>query len=126
MTQHTAEITTFIENVKHPLKQEIVALRDIILSANADITEHIKWNAPSFCYNDEDRVTMNFHKQDRIVLVFHRGAKVKDSTDFHFEDASGLMEWASKDRALATFRTMQEIEDHTDALKNIVSRWMLT
>lgn len=126
MTQHTAEITSFIENVTHPLKQEIASLRDIILGANADITEHIKWNAPSFCYNDEDRVTMNFHKQDRVVLVFHRGAKVKDSTDFHFEDASGLMEWASKDRALVTFYTMQEIADHTDALKNIVSRWMLT
>ncbi|MEQ8675216.1 MAG: DUF1801 domain-containing protein [Aggregatilineales bacterium] len=125
MSRQTTEVSTFIENSQHPLKSEMEFLRGIILSANEDIIEHIKWNAPSFCYNGEDRVTFNLHKEDRIVLVFHRGAKVKDSKDFSFEDNSGLFKWASADRALVTFQDRQTIEDNEDALKDVVSRWVL-
>lgn len=124
MTQRTEAITTFIQNADHPLKQGMELLRETILSANADITEHIKWKAPSFCYNGEDRVTFNLHKSDRIVLVFHRGAKVKDTQDFVFKDDTGLLEWVTADRALITLRDMPEIEAKQAALSRLIAQWV--
>ena len=55
------EVDLFIEKTDHPQKQEITALRNIILNSDPEITEHIKWNAPSFCVNGEDRFTFKLN-----------------------------------------------------------------
>ena len=89
MRDQTDEADRFLRDLDYPLKEEIVAVRDIILGADKEITEHIKWNAPSFCYQGQDRVTFKLHPQDGIHLIFHRGAKVRDAEDFNFEDSSG-------------------------------------
>lgn len=77
MRDQTNEVDRFLRDLDHPLKEEIVAVRDINLGADNEITEHIRWNAPSFCYQGQDRVTFKLHSQDGIHLIFHRGAKVK-------------------------------------------------
>lgn len=124
MTRLTQAVTDFIENVDHPLKHEVEILRAIIMAADEGITEQVKWKSPSFCYQGQDRITFNLHKTDRVLIVFHRGAKAKDSQGFRFEDSTGLLEWASADRALLTFRDQAEIQDKQAALTNIVSRWI--
>lgn len=70
------QVVEFFNNLEHPLKKEIEEVRKIILSTNESITEHIKWNAPSFCFNNEDRVTFNLQGKGFFRLVFHCGAKV--------------------------------------------------
>ncbi len=80
----------FLQGLDHPLKEEIEDIRLAILRSNDRITEQIKWKAPSFCYHGDDRVTFKLHPPDRIQIIFHRGAKVKDARDFAFEDRTGL------------------------------------
>ncbi len=41
-------VETFLASLDHPFKQEIIAVRKIVLAANRSIAEGIKWNAPSF------------------------------------------------------------------------------
>jgi Domain of unknown function (DU1801) len=77
LRDQTDEVDRFLRDLDHPLKEEIVAVRDINLGTDNEITEHIRWNAPSFCYQGQDRVTFKLHSQDGIHLIFHRGAKVK-------------------------------------------------
>ena len=110
--------------LEHPLKPQIAALRDAILASDPDITEQIKWKAPSFCIDGDDRVTFRLHPPDAIYLVFHRGAKVKDATDFSFEDPTGLMKWAAKDRAQLALRTAAEVGQHKHEVVALVTRWM--
>ena len=118
-------VNQFMEKLEHPLKAEIEKVRELILSSDEQITEHIKWNAPSFCYQGEDRVTFRlFPAVDSFQLIFHRGAKVKDSTDFAFQDESGLLKWLAQDRATLLFHDMNEIEEKSTLFKNLVSRWM--
>jgi hypothetical protein len=124
MANHTEEVDRFMKNLEHPLKEEIEVLRDIILNSDERITEHIKWNAPSFGYRGEDRVTFNLHPSGRIQLVFHRGAKVKDSKDFVFEDETGLLEWVASDRAVVMFHDMQDVEAKKPAFIKLVNQWM--
>ena len=118
-------VNQYMEKLDHPLKAEIERVRELILGSDSQITEHIKWNAPSFCYQGEDRVTFRlFPAVDSIQLIFHRGAKVKDSKDFAFQDESGLLKWVAQDRATLIFHDMNEIEEKSTPFKNLVSRWM--
>lgn len=124
MSNLTDQVDQFLQTLDHPLKEAIEHVRTIILSANEHLTEHIKWNAPSFCYRGHDRVTLKLHPQDRIQLVFHRGAKVKESKDFVFEDSTGLLKWVAADRAIVTFREMKDVKAAEAALKEVVNQWM--
>lgn len=60
--------------------------------------------ADRMTYAGDDRVTFRLQPGDRLQLVFHRGAKVRaDSEDFAFGDSTGLLSWASNDRAMRSF-----------------------
>jgi uncharacterized protein DUF1801 len=118
-------VDQLVAALEHPLWAEIERLRAIILDANSGITEQIKWKAPSFCYRGDDRVTMKLYPASQIQLIFHRGARVKDTADFTFEDNSGLLKWAAKDRGVATLRNMAEIDANAAALTDLVNRWII-
>ena len=125
MAKAKENVEQFMQSLDHPLKAEIERIRAIILNADGQITEQIKWNAPSFCYHGDDRVTMRIHPPEQIQLIFHRGAKVRsDSADFKFEDGSGLMKWATSDRGIVTLRTMQDVETNEAALTTLVHEWI--
>jgi len=46
------DVSELMRQLEHPLKPEIEAVRRIILGADAQIREGIKWNAPSFYINE--------------------------------------------------------------------------
>ncbi|HYH12630.1 MAG TPA: DUF1801 domain-containing protein [Thermomicrobiales bacterium] len=124
MTNRSARVDRFMSELEHPLKPEIERIRSIILASGDHITEHIKWNAPSFCYRGEDRVTFRLHPKGRLQLIFHRGARVKDGDGFNFEDSSGLLTWLGTRRGVVSLRDMAEVEANSEMLKLLVQRWM--
>lgn len=75
MKTAASSIDEFLAQLDHPLKRELLALRLIILAATPGLTEHIKWNAPSYQFEGDDRIAFNFFARDKIRLVFHCGAK---------------------------------------------------
>ncbi len=117
-------VDLFLKELKHPLIKEINDIRFLILGADKNISEHIKWNAPSYCYKGEDRITFRFNKKDSIELIFHRGAKVKDSRNFVFEDRSELINWITKDRGTVIFQNRNDIAVKKKDFVKIVKRWM--
>lgn len=124
MANGPAAVAQFLQTLDDPRKAEVAQLRTIILGADPGITEQIKWKAPSFCYRGDDRVTMRLHPKGGVQLIFHRGAKVKDSTDFVYDDQSGLLQWVAKDRATLTFHTLAEITAQQQTLEELVRRWV--
>jgi hypothetical protein len=120
------DVDRFMAELDHPLKEGVVDLRRAILAADPGITEHVKWNAPSFRYAGEDRVTFQLRRPDRIQLVFHRGVRVRaDSAAFVFEDPTGLMRWATPDRGILTFSDLGEVAAHTAAVGALAGRWVV-
>jgi hypothetical protein len=117
-------VTAFLRELDHPMKAEIISLREAILAANDQLSEHIKWKAPSFRYGGDDRVTFNLRPQDRIQLVFHRGAKVRPDDGFVFVDPTGLLNWAAPDRATLTLRTLDEVRARQAEIVNLVNAWV--
>lgn len=127
MTNRSPAVERFMQELDHPRKDSIAALRSAILDANDDITEQIKWDAPSFGIAGEDRVTFRLQPRDVCQLVFHRGVKVKDSADFAFEDNTGLLKWAAPDRTILPLDALDVSRDEavqTTAIVTLVNRWM--
>lgn len=125
MKHKSAEVSTFLDELNHPLRMEIENLREFILNSDVRITENIKWNGPNYCINNEDRITMRVQPPKQIQLIFHRGAKVQEIPKNRIiEDDSGLLIWKTSDRAIATFRNLAEIEINRINLNEIVKKWI--
>lgn len=52
------ELTSLLDGLNHPFRNEIEQLRICILEANKHLEENIKWNGPNYCFDHEDRITM--------------------------------------------------------------------
>jgi hypothetical protein len=119
-----AAVNTYMRALKHPLSEVVEALRQIILRADPEIGEEIKWNAPAFFFTGEMRpsdpkeykrylVVFNLFRKDCVRLVFWRGANVKDE--------SGLLEGNYADgRRLATFSSMGDVRARSKVLRRVV------
>jgi hypothetical protein len=101
------DVEQYLEQLEHPFKEGVLQLRAAILACDPAITEHVKWNAPSFCHGGQDRVTFRLQPRGRLQLIFHRGAKVRaDTAGFTFADPTGLMTWPARPTGpLSTFPT---------------------
>jgi hypothetical protein len=124
LSNASPEVERFLATLDHPLADAIAGLRNAILTSDPEIAEHIKWNAPSFRYAGDDRVTFRLPPQGGLQLVFHRGAKPKDASGFEFDDALGLLTWVAPDRAIVTFRDAADVEARQAATVETVNRWM--
>ena len=125
MPKKRVSVEEFMHTLDHPLKAEIEAVRALIRTADGEVSEQIKWNAPSFGYNGEDRITFRLHPPTQFQLIFHRGAKVReDGATFNFEDKRGLLQWVAPDRAMVTLRNMDEVQTHAAALTELVKAWL--
>lgn len=104
-------VTKFLDDLNHPLRNEIEELRQIILSAHIDLSENVKWNGPNYSHDINDRITMRINPPKQLQLIFHRGAKVKvQPKDRLIKDKIELLIWKENDRAIATFKNIDEIK----------------
>lgn len=105
----TEQVDEFMDRLDHPFKAEVHMLREIIKNVNADITEQIKWNAPSFSYKGESLVTFNLWEKKRIHLVFHNPmiSKVK----------SKVLEGDYDHRRMAYFADQSDIQAKRETLE---------
>jgi uncharacterized protein YdeI (YjbR/CyaY-like superfamily) len=119
-------VDDFISKLDHPLKELVIQLRGLILNTEPNLTEKVKWNAPSFCYNGDDRVTMNLSKKDQVLLIFHLGAKGGDEKNLEtlVLDPDKSLEWLSSNRALMRFRSIADLKTREVALKNNIKGWL--
>ncbi|MGV9771462.1 DUF1801 domain-containing protein [Streptosporangium sp. NPDC003464] len=125
MQNRSGDVDRFMAALDHPLKAGVEQLRSAILASNSDISEHVKWNAPSFRHDGEDRVTFRLQPGDRLQLVFHRGAKVRaDGAEFAFQDPTGLMTWLAPDRAVVTLPDLEAVRSQQVAVVSLVNQWV--
>src|SRR5262245_55000290 len=114
-----------MRELDHPLKRDIEAVRRIILGVSPEIREGIKWNGPSFRMTDYF-ATVFLRATDRVQLIFHKGAKVKDNATkpMRMADPSGLIQWLATDRCFVTLGAGKQIQANRAALENIVREWI--
>ena len=99
------DVTIFINNLNHPLASEINLLREIILSCDSSLSESIKWSGPDYVFAGEDRIPMELKKK-------------------HTQNKQQRKKVNKNDRAIITFKTLNEIQANTPALKKIIIAWI--
>lgn len=104
-------------------RQGVERLRRIIRSVEAPWVETIKWNAPSFALDGEDRVTLGLNPKGGWRVVLHRGAAGRADA-FVFEDRTGLARWPSADRGVVQFRDLAAIDAKADELTRLIRDWV--
>ena len=116
----TDKVNEYMAILDHPLKPEMELVRSIIMNANDNIGEHVKWNAPSFfCVGGSDAggmATFNPRAREFVHLVFHNAAVLSDD--------SGILEGDYKDRRMVYFNDMKDVESKRTALERVVNLWV--
>jgi len=121
------QVSEHIAKLEPGVSKIVEAIRRIILNADPNIGERIKWNNPSFYYMGDMKpfdpkeykreiVVFNLHK-DRIMLVFPSGAKVKD--------VSGLLEGDYSDgRRITVLKDMDDVKTKEKPLQQVLRKWL--
>lgn len=110
------QVSSYMDQLDHPLKAEIEAVRQIIKNAGQQISERIKWNAPSY-YTSADLLTFNPRMAGKVHLVFHHIAIVQIE--------SPLLEGDYKDRRMVYFTDMADVEAKRPELERILKEYVL-
>jgi hypothetical protein len=121
------KVEEFLKDLEPDKKSQLLEIRNYILETEPNLKEHIKWNAPSYVLDGEDRITFNLmNKQNLVKLVLHMGSTRKEDKTAQpiMNDTSGLIEWASDIRGYITFNDISEVLDNEKAIKKIVSDWL--
>jgi len=126
MEKHQS-VNDFLKHLDENQCEQVQALRKIILMAEPGLVEHIKWNAPSYVFEGEDRLTFNLMNKARLVmLVFHMGVSRPENKKAQpiMEDRSGLMIWNSDIRGTLTFKDLEEIHSKQEILIGLIRNWL--
>ncbi len=117
------EFLTQFDDERKPLVEAILIA---IIEECPTLTESIKWNAPTFCYDTKDRLTIMLHKKDRVGLILHTGAKPKEDKKAPpiYTDDTELLEWNSNIRATISFSDLNDFLSNRDLFKKAVKRWI--
>ena len=109
----------------HPLKVQAEALRSMIRAIKAPaLEESVKWNAPSFSVGGTHCLTFNFGDRKSIRLIFHCDTARKETKGAVPAFGDPLLAWQSDIRAIATFRSMEDVAAVEKALPALVKRWV--
>ena len=110
----TTEVDAWFEVFEHPLKDAMLRVREVILGADARMTESIKWSAPTFEF--EGNLASFQPRSKRFVsLMFHRGSEVPG----HHPHLEG-------DAALARtmrFADLAQVEERREDIEAVVRAW---
>jgi uncharacterized protein YdhG (YjbR/CyaY superfamily) len=106
------QVTSFMNKLDPPLKDEIEPVRKIIKKAAPLLKERIKWNAPSYHYLQQDLFTFGPYKNGKTMLVFHHPAVVKIKSD--------LLQGNYKDRRLIHFSGKPDVSKKKKELERII------
>ncbi|MEO1050287.1 MAG: DUF1801 domain-containing protein [Bacteroidota bacterium] len=109
------KVEDFLSNLDHPLKAEMMAVRDIILGVDSRMAEEIKWGAPTFTYKG-NLATYNVRAKKFVNLTFHTGALIPDPT--------GVLEGDAKEARVMRFANMDEVESKREGLISVVKSWI--
>lgn len=119
------EVTQFLDSSEHPMRNEIEELRKIIMTTGIPFEENIKWSGPNYSIQNQDRVTMRINPSKQLQLIFHRGAKTQEQPkDKLILVDYNILDWRSNDRAVASFKNMDEVTDNKESLQEIIIQWI--
>ncbi len=109
------EVDQFLQDLDHPLKDEMQAVREIILKADERMSETIKWGGPTFMYKG-NMATINPRAKKFVNLFFQTGSAI--------ENRHGVLEGDAAQVRTIKFADMDDVASKEPALTAVVKDWI--
>lgn len=119
-------VSEFLDELNEDKKVQVQELRTVINNSEMNLEEIIKWNAPSYVVNGEDRITFNINKEGLVELILHMGATRKENKNGEpiMKDDTGFIEWNSDIRGMIVFQNIEDVRAKKEIVAEIIKRWL--
>ena len=108
------EVSSWLAQLEHPLKDVILAVRAVFLEADDRITETIKWQSPTFMY-EGNLASIDPKARKHVAVLFHRGAEIPGHHP--------ILEGEGKLARYARFPDMETVDARRAELVAVVRAW---
>ena len=121
------QVTEHISKLPQTIQPAVEYLRQVILSIDKEINEHIKWNSPAFYFSGEmkpfdpkeykrDILVMNL-RNDKIMCILPTGMKIANNT--------AILEGKFTDgRKTINFNSLDDIKAKEQQIRDAITEWM--
>lgn len=125
MPKPASDVDAFIATLDHPHIDAVRALRRVILDADPNVSEGIKWNVPSF-QTTEYFATMHLRTKKGLGLILHFGAKKRADLTARadIKDETSMLTWLADDRAVVAFADVKDVKAKKTAFTAIIRQWI--
>ena len=108
-------VVAWFETYDNPQADLVQQVRTAILDASPDVTEAVKWQAPTFVYRGN---IASFYPKSRshVSLMFHQGASLPDPT--------GILEGTGDVSRVAKFVDGDDLAAKSGALQDLIRAWV--
>ena len=127
MAATVKSVDDFLGALEPEPRAQVEDLRRIILALRPPVTEHIKWNSPSYVHDGIDRITVNTrNKAGAVQLILHFDtARPEDrAAPPLMPDDTGLIRWLSDIRGVITLPPGTSAASLEPALSVTLTRWL--
>ena len=108
------EVSAWLAELEHPLKDVILAVRAVFLEADERISETIKWRSPTFMYQG-NLASIDPKARKHVAVLFHRGAEIPGRHP--------LLEGQGKLARYARFGDLDAVASRREELVAVVRAW---
>ncbi|WP_243076692.1 DUF1801 domain-containing protein [Microbacterium sp. SS28] len=127
MPARFATVDDFLDALTAERRAEVESLRALVLEAEPELIEILKWNSPDYTLRGIDRLTINAPGKGPVRLILHFGAdrpENKDEAPAFGGDPSGLLTWHSNIWASLTLPQPDDLTTTGDAIIAVVRAWL--
>ena len=108
------EVSAWLAEFEHPLKDVILAVRTVFLEADERIAETIKWKSPTFMF-EGNLASIDPKAKRHVSVLFHRGAEIPGQHP--------LLQGGGKLARYARFTDLDSVEAGWAELTTVVREW---
>lgn len=120
-------VSEFLAELPANKREQVSALRIIILKAEPRLKENIKWNAPNYVFNNQDRLTFNvMNKEQKVRIILHMGAKIKENKQKPpiIQEDFGIVKWQSNIRGFISFDDLDDVMNKSVLMTKVIANWL--
>ena len=108
------EVTRWFDELEHPLKDVILAVRATFLEADERVSETIKWKSPTFVY-EGNLASIDPKAKKHVAVLFHRGAEIPGD--------HSILEGEGRLARYARFHDLASVESGREQVAAVTRAW---
>jgi hypothetical protein len=120
-------VSEYIQKLPKDIQPAVEYLRQLILSIDTEIAEHIKWSSPAFYFSGQMKAfDSKEYKRDILVMNLRRGKIMcVMPTGMNVKNNTALLEGDYTDgRRMINFKDLNDIKLKAPQLKDAVKEWL--